>query len=85
MESLVTRLMQHIIRWKLHRRTPSCVNTIRYAPSQIRKLQKENPRFTDNWIQAHWNELLEGAVGEAQTEYRTRDRRGAAADLDRSV
>src|SRR5712691_7693936 len=49
-ESYLTRLMQHIIKWKLQpeRRTPSWVSTIRYTRRQIRKLQKENPRFTDD-------------------------------------
>ncbi len=70
MESYLTRLMQHIIKWKLQpeRRTPSWVSTIRYTRRQIRKLQKENPRFTDDWIRAHWHELLEGSVDEAQTD-----------------
>ena len=69
-ESYLTRLMQHIITWKLQpeRQTPSWVSTIRYARRQIRKLQKENPRFTDDWIRAQWNDLVEGAVDEAQTD-----------------
>ena len=69
-ESYLTRLMQHIIKWKLQpeRQTPSWVSTIRYTRRQIRKLQKENPRFTDDWIRARWDDLLEGAADEAQTD-----------------
>lgn len=69
-ESYLTRLMQHIIEWKLQpeRRSPSWVSSIRYARRQVRKLQKENPRFTDDWIRAQWNDLLEGAMDEAQTD-----------------
>ena len=69
-ESYVTRLIQHILKWKLQpeRRTPSWVATIRYARRQIRKLQQENPRFTDDWIRAHWDDLLAGAIDEAQAD-----------------
>ena len=69
-ESYLTRLMQHIIKWKLQpeRRTPSWVGTIRYARRQIRKLQQENPRFTDDWIRAPWDDLLAGAIDGAQAD-----------------
>jgi len=69
-ESYVTRLMHHIITWKMQpeRQTPSWVSTIRYTRRQLRKLQKDNPRFTDDWIRARWDDLLAGAVDEAQTD-----------------
>jgi hypothetical protein len=85
-ENYLTRLMQHIIKWKLQpeRRTPSWVSTIRYARRQIRKLQKENPRFTDDWIRA-----VERAVGRSRRRgidrYRTGDRYASAAELGRRV
>lgn len=41
---------------------------IRHTRRQIRKLQKENPRFTDDWIRARWDDLLEGAADAAQTD-----------------
>ena len=69
-ESYLTRLIQHIIKWTMQpeRQTPSWVGTIRHTRRQIRKLQKENPRFTDDWIRARWDDLLEGAADEAQTD-----------------
>ena len=68
LESHLTRLMQHVIKWQVQpeNRSPSWVYTIREQRRQIRKLQRRYPRFTDRRIvEALWDDCLAGGVNEA--------------------
>jgi len=70
LQSYLVRLMQHIIKWKVQpeRRSPSWSATIREARHQVRQLQQEHPRFTDDRIRALWSRVQQSAVNEAERD-----------------
>jgi hypothetical protein len=68
LESHLTRLMQHLIKWKVQpeRRSPSWVYTIREQRHQVRRLQQKYPRFSDRYITEQiWDDCYESGVNEA--------------------
>ena len=70
LRSYLVRLMQHIIKWKVQpeHRSTSWAATIREARDQVRDLQQEHPRFTDERIQALWPKVLRSAINEAERD-----------------
>ncbi len=71
LESYLTRLMQHILKWQAQpeRRSRSWIATIHNARKQIRKLQADAPRFTDRLIHEQlWEDCLDSAHREAEGE-----------------
>jgi Domain of unknown function DUF29 len=69
-KSYLVRVMQHIIKWQVQpgRRGASWAATIREGRRQVRELQEEHPRFTDERIRSWWPKLLESAVNEAEAD-----------------
>ena len=70
LRSYLVRLMQHIIKWNVQpeRRSTSWAATIREARDQVRELQQEYPRFTDDRIRALWPKVLRSAINEAERD-----------------
>lgn len=74
LESYLTRLMQHIIKWRVQpeRRSPSWAATIRTARRQIARLQRETPSLNRRVIEALWHDVLLDAIDEAEGEMNRR-------------
>jgi hypothetical protein len=70
LRSYLVLLMQHIIKWKVQpeRRSTSWAATIREARDQVRELQQEHPRFTDDRIRALWPKVLRSSINEAERD-----------------
>ena len=70
LKSYLVLLMQHIIKWKVQpeRRSTSWSATIEEAREQIRDLQEENPRFTDERLRTLWPKVLRSAIREAEKD-----------------
>jgi hypothetical protein len=70
LESYLTRLMQHIIKWQVQpeRRSPSWAATIRTARRQIARIQRDTPSLNRRVIEAMWDDMLRDAVDEAEGE-----------------
>jgi Domain of unknown function DUF29 len=69
LESYLIRVMQHVIKWKMQpeRRSRSWIRTIRNGRKEIRKLQQDTPRLTDQFIREQlWDDCLDSAIGEAE-------------------
>jgi Domain of unknown function DUF29 len=75
LESHLIWLMQHIIKWHVQpeRRGASWAATIREQRRQIRRLQRREPRLTDQRIRGNWwDDCYAGAVNEAEAELNQR-------------
>jgi hypothetical protein len=70
LESHLTRLMTHVIKWKVQpeRRSRSWRNTILNARTAIMRLQRHVPSLNRSVIEEDWNELTEVARREAEGE-----------------
>jgi hypothetical protein len=66
----LVRLMQHIIKWHVQpdRRGASWAATIREQRQQVRDLQEEPPRFTDERLRSWWPRLLQSAHNDAESD-----------------
>lgn len=74
LESYLTRLMQHIIKWRVQpeRRSASWAATIRIARRQIARIQQETPSLNRRAIESLWNNVLLDAVDAAEGEMNRR-------------
>lgn len=74
LESYLTRLMQHIIKWRVQpeRRSPSWAATIRTARRQIARLQQETPSLNRRVLDALWPDVLQDAIDAAESEMNRR-------------
>lgn len=74
LESYLTRLMQHIIKWRVQpeRRSPSWAATIRTARRQIARLQRETPSLNRRVLEALWPDVLQDALDAAESEMNRR-------------
>jgi hypothetical protein len=70
LESHLTRLMTHVIKWKVQpeRRSRSWRNTILNARTAIMRLQRHVPSLNRSVIEEDWDELTEVARREAEGE-----------------
>jgi hypothetical protein len=70
LESHLTRLMTHVIKWKIQpeRRSRSWRNTILNARTAIVRLQRHTPSLNRSIIAEDWDELTEVARREAEGE-----------------
>ena len=70
LESQLTRLMTHVIKWKVQpeRRSRSWRNTILNARTAIARLQRHVPSLNRSVIEEDWDELIEVARREAEGE-----------------
>jgi hypothetical protein len=70
LESHLTRLMTHVIKWKVQpdRRSRSWRNTILNARTAIVRLQRHMPILNRSVIEEDWSELVEVARREAEGE-----------------
>jgi hypothetical protein len=74
LESHLTRLMQHIIKWRIQpeRRSPSWAATARTARRQITRLQRDTPSLNRRMIEAIWDDVLLDAVDAVESEMNQR-------------
>lgn len=74
LESYLTRLMQHIMKWRVQpeRRSPSWAATIRTSRRQIARLQRETPSLTRRVLEAMWPDVLQDAIDAAEGEMNRR-------------
>lgn len=70
LESHLTRLMTHVIKWKVQpeRRSRSWRNTILNARTAIMRLQRHVPSLNRSVIEEDWDEITEVARREAEGE-----------------
>ena len=70
LESHLTRLMTHVIKWKIQpeRRSRSWRNTIVNARTAITRLQRQVPSLTRSVMEEEWDELIEIARRDAEGE-----------------
>jgi hypothetical protein len=70
LESHLTRLMTHVIKWKVQpeRRSRSWRNTILNARTAIGRLQRHEPSLKRSVIEEDWDEFTEVARREAEGE-----------------
>lgn len=70
LESQLTRLMMHILKWRYQadKRSTSWSRTIINARREIRSLQKYMPSFTRDYIERMWEETFDDAIAEAKAE-----------------
>lgn len=70
LQSQLTRLMAHIIKWKIQpqRRSRSWSATILDARNQIEYLQEDNPALNRNQIESIWDKALQKALKQAEVE-----------------
>jgi Domain of unknown function DUF29 len=70
LESHLTRLLTHVIKWKVQpeRRSRSWRNTILNARTAIMRLQRHTPSLNRSVIEEDWDELTEIARREAEGE-----------------
>ena len=71
LRSHLVRLMQHIIKWRVQpqRRSQSWIATIAIQRQEIVDLRKENPLFTDAYVQQRlWTRCVQLAVKEAERD-----------------
>ena len=69
-ESQLTRLMLHILKWKYQpqKRSTSWARSIVNARLEIRKWKKEKPSFNQEFILQLWEECFVDAAEEAKVE-----------------
>ena len=70
LKSHLTRLMAHIIKWKIQpeKRSRSWVATIYNARDEIKDIQEETPSLTDEMIEEIWDKCLQAAKREAEAD-----------------
>ncbi len=69
-ESFLTILMAHIIKWKSQpeKRSISWAKTILHARREIKRVQKDSPSLNRNYLESIWNDCLSDALKEAELE-----------------
>jgi hypothetical protein len=70
MESFLTVLMAHVIKWKSQpeKRSISWAKTILNARREIKRIQKDSPSLNRNYLESIWNDCFRDAVEEAELE-----------------
>ncbi len=70
MESFLTILMAHIIKWKSQpeKRSMSWAKTILNARREIKRLQRDSPNLNRNFLESIWNDCMRDATEEAELE-----------------
>ena len=70
LESQLTRLMMHILKWRYQpqKRSTSWARSIVSARKEIKKLQKYMPSLNQHFIDEVWHECFADAVDEAKAE-----------------
>ena len=70
LESQLSRLMAHALKWKYQpeKRSGSWVRTIANARFEIEKIQKYNPALNDAYLRAIWDDAFASGVKLAKAE-----------------
>jgi hypothetical protein len=70
MESFLTLLMTHIIKWKSQpeKRSVSWAKTILNARREIKRIQRDSPSLNRNYLESIWNECFNDARQDAELE-----------------
>ena len=68
--SELIRIMLHIIKWfsQPYKRSESWSNSIYQGRKEIKKLQKDHPRFTREYIRQEWDTSFNKAKRKAEKE-----------------
>jgi hypothetical protein len=70
MESFLTLLMTHIIKWKSQpeKRSVSWAKTILNARREIKRIQRDSPSLNRNYLESIWNECFNDARQDAELD-----------------
>jgi hypothetical protein len=70
MESFLTILMAHIIKWKSQpeKRSVSWAKTILNARREIKRIQRDSPSLNRNYLESIWNECFNDARQDAELD-----------------
>lgn len=70
MESFLTVLMAHVIKWKSQpeKRSASWAKTIVSARREIKKIQRDSPSLNQSYLETIWTDCLNDATEDAELE-----------------
>ena len=70
MESFLTLLMAHIIKWKSQpeQRSVSWAKTILNARREIKRIQRDSPSLNRTYLESIWNECFNDALQDAELD-----------------
>jgi len=70
MESFLTILMAHIIKWKSQpeQRSVSWAKTILNARREIKRIQRDSPSLNRNYLESIWNDCFNDALQDAELD-----------------
>jgi hypothetical protein len=70
MESFLTILMAHIIKWKSQpeKRSVSWAKTILNARREIKRIQRDSPSLNRTYLESIWNECFNDARQDAELD-----------------
>ncbi len=70
MESFLTLLMAHVIKWKSQpeQRSVSWAKTILNARREIKRIQRDSPSLNRNYLESIWNDCFNDARQDAELD-----------------
>ena len=70
LESQLTRLMMHILKWRIQpeRRSGSWAGSIANARHEISRIQRRKPSLNRRFVESIWEDCFRAALREAQAE-----------------